>query len=244
MLENLNLGFYDWLSAFTYGLIAISYAMRDIRWLRMITVVACFVDLFVYYNIRPGQPMWVSFVMSLLFIAINGYQLWVLWQDSRTSDFSSEESFMYEKVFSALKPGEFRRLLRLGRYHGVAIGTPWVRLGAPVSSVALLVAGEAAVILDEAVVSRLKPGDFVGEMGYITRQPASATVQAGAGLRLFSLDYAVIDELAAKSPELHVKLTGILGRDVATKLRDFTQTAEKRARRMLSMGLQVGLAKI
>ena len=180
MLAGLNLGFYDWLSAFTYGLIAVSYSMRDMRLLRTITVVACFVDLFVYYNIRPGQPMWVSFGMSILFIAINGYQLWTLWRDSRTSDFSAEESFMYGTVFSSLQPGEFRRLLSLGRYDMVPAGASWVRAGAPVSSVALIVAGEASVMLDETVVSRLKRGDFIGEMGYITRQPASAAVQAAS----------------------------------------------------------------
>ena len=243
MLAGLNLGFYDWLSAFTYGLIAVSYSMRDMRLLRTITVVACFVYLFVYYNIRPGQPMWVSFGMSILFIAINGYQLWTLWRDSRTSDFSAEESFMYGTVFSSLQPGEFRRLLSLGRYDMVPAGASWVRAGAPVSSVALIVAGEASVMLDETVVSRLKRGDFIGEMGYITRQPASAAVQAATELRLFYLDYAVIDQLSAKSPELHVKLTGTFGRNVAEKLRDFTLTAEKRTRRMLSMGLQAGVAK-
>ena len=69
----IDLGFFDWLSAFSYGLIALSYAMRDIKWLRIITVAACTFDIFIYYYIRPGQPMCVQMMKCILFIAIKDY---------------------------------------------------------------------------------------------------------------------------------------------------------------------------
>ena len=74
----IDLGFFDWLSAFSYGLIALLYAMRDIKWLRIITVAACTFDIFIYYYIRPGQPMCVQMMMCILFIAIKDYWLCVL----------------------------------------------------------------------------------------------------------------------------------------------------------------------
>ena len=51
-----NFGFFDLLAFVTFSINAFSYMMRDIKWLRIVTIVAMVGDLFVYYNIRAGSP--------------------------------------------------------------------------------------------------------------------------------------------------------------------------------------------
>jgi hypothetical protein len=111
---NFDLGFYYWLAYFSFGLIAISYSMRDTKWLRIITVMACFVDLLVYYFIRAGQPMWVQLGMNMLFIVINAYQLYVLWHEQQADIYHGEQDWLYKHIFPLLSPGEYKRLLKLG----------------------------------------------------------------------------------------------------------------------------------
>lgn len=98
----INLDVFDWLAAFSYGLIALSYAMRDIRWLRAITVAACTLDIFIYYYIGPGQPLWVQLVMSILFIGINAYPLYALWKEGREGNFAPESRRLFASVIGLL----------------------------------------------------------------------------------------------------------------------------------------------
>ena len=102
------MGLFDLLAFVTFSINAFSYVMRDIKWLRIITIIAMFGDLVVYYNIRPGSPLWVQFGMSALIIVINTYQLYVLWREKQASHFEGDAGWLYRHVFAPLTPGEFK----------------------------------------------------------------------------------------------------------------------------------------
>lgn len=214
------MGVYDALAFVSYGLIAVSYAMRDIKWLRVITVLACSVDLVVYYFIRPGQPLWVQLSMSVLFIAINLYQLYVLWRESRGQAFDGDEGVLHREVFSLLSPAEFRRLLKLGHWRSLPAATPLLKRGEPVEHVTFVVQGHLTVQLGDVALGSVLPGEVAGEMSYLTGRPASADVRAGDQARVFQLAQSVLDGLKHKDPELHAKISYVLGRQVADKLSD------------------------
>lgn len=228
----LDLGIFDWLAAFSYGLIALSYAMRNIRWLRTITIAACTLDIFIYYYIRPGQPMWVQMVMSILFIAINAYQLVVLWQESRVVRFDAESQRLYSSVFSLLTPGEFKRLLRIGSYASLNKGDMLLTKDVHPDAISVVVSGNLLVKLGDEALNHIQAGGFAGEMSYFTGLPASVDVQAATATRVFRIAPAEIERLRGAVPDLHTKITGILGRDVAEKLRQTTSVMVGQAHRI------------
>ncbi len=223
-LISLNLGFYDWLSGFTYGLLAVSYTMRDIKWLRIITVIACSVDLFIYYNIRPGQPLWVQFLFTIGFIAINAYQLVLIYRESRQVHFAGDEAFLYRTVFNAMTPGEFKRLLGIGRLESADAGSTLLHHGERVAAVSVLVSGSAAIFVERRLLGMVRPGGFVGEMSYVSGQPASADVVVEEPTRVFTLPCAELDRLREAYPDMYIKITGIFGKDIAEKLRSTSQS--------------------
>ena len=141
-------GVYDALSILSYGLIAVSYAMREMRWLRIITVGACLLDVVIYYFIRPGQPLWIPIVMNILLIAINGYQLLMLYRDQRAGGWNSEAGWFYETVFTRLTPGEFRKVLAAGRWATLPDGHVLLEKGRPAATVTFLVDGHLDLYWD------------------------------------------------------------------------------------------------
>jgi hypothetical protein len=213
-----GMGIYDALAFVSYGLIAVSYAMRDIKWLRVITVFACTVDIVVYYFIRPGQPLWVQLCMSVLFVVINLYQLYVLWKESRGHAFEGEVGDLYRSTFSILAPGEFRKLLLLGQWQTLEVNTPVLNKGKPVASVTFVVAGHLDVRLGDATLNSIRAGGMAGEMSYLTGKPATADVIAAESTRAFVITHQTLEQLKTKNPELHTKVNYVIGREVAEKL--------------------------
>lgn len=222
------MGVWDWLAGLSYGMLALSYVMRDMRWLRVIAILAASLDLAIYYNIRPDQPMWVQFGFSMVFVAINMYQLYVLWLDAQGSRFEGDAKVLYESVFKTLTPGEFRRVLALGQFVSVANGVEVLRMGHAVDNVTIMVAGELAIFRQANILSHVSPGAFIGEMGYITGKPASVNVRASKPSRVFSIACASLLELDETSPDLHSKLMGLMGRDIAEKLHRTTVMADQK----------------
>jgi len=223
---NFDLGFYDWLAFSSYGLIAISYSMRDIKWLRIITLVACFVDLVVYYFIRAGQPLWVQLGMTVLFIVINLYQLYVLWQDQQAEVFHGEQDWLYKHIFPLLSPGEFKRLLKLGSWQTIAPQQHVLRQDSVVEQLAFVVTGRLDALWGTTVLNSVPAGGLVGEISYLTGKTASAAVVAGLETRLFSLAHSALDKLKLEHPELHNKVLYILSRNLIEKLAKSNQKTE------------------
>ena len=226
----LRLDFFDGLSAFSYGLIALSYAMRDIKWLRIFMILACAVDIIVYYGIRPGQPMWVQLLMSILLIAINVYQLVALWKETQSNVFDEEAKLLYDRVFYLLTPGEFRRLLKVGSFETLQAGDTLLSKDKRADAISVVVAGELDVRLGDNTLSKIHVGGFAGEMSYFTGQAASVNVCAAVKTQTFRIGHREFETLRDKYPEMHIKLTGILGRDISEKLRQATAFIDDQSR--------------
>lgn len=227
-IRALGLGIWDWLAGVSYGLLALSYVMRDIRWLRTITIAASTLDLAIYFNIRPNQPMWVQFGFSAVFIAINVYQLYVLWLDTRDTRFDGDAKTLFETVFKTLSPGEFRRVLAIGQFVQMSPGDFVLRMDHDVEHVTVVAAGEFGISRLGNILSYVSPGGFIGEMGYVTRRPASVNVHALRPSRVLQLSVSELRRMEIDSPELHGKLTGLMGRDIAEKLRMTTLVIDQK----------------
>ncbi|WP_342129592.1 Crp/Fnr family transcriptional regulator [Hydrogenophaga sp. OTU3427] len=213
-----GLGFFDLLAFVTFSINALSYAMRDIKWLRIITIIAMLGDLVVYYNIRPGSPLWVQFGMSALIIVINTYQLYMLWREKQASHFPGDTGWLYEHVFALLSPGEFKRVLKLGRWSQLQEGEYVLHKGGVVDEVGFVIEGRLDATWGDTVLNTVTPGGLVGEISYLTGKHASADVSAGTDTRLFVLTHGVLDKIKLERPDLHTKLMYVLGREVAQKL--------------------------
>lgn len=212
------MGIFDLLAFVTFSINAFSYVMRDIKWLRIITIVAMAGDLVVYYNIRAGSPLWVQFGMSALIIVINLVQLYVLWREKQSRQFEGDAGWLYQNVFGPLTPGEFSRVLKSGQWTHLKQGEFVLHKGGVVDQVGFVVHGRLDATWGDTLLNSVPPGGLVGEISYLTHNHASANVTAGTDTLMFTLTHATLNRIKSERPELHTKLMYVLGREVAQKL--------------------------
>jgi CRP-like cAMP-binding protein len=82
-----------------------------------------------------------------------------------------------------------------------------------------LVVKEAVTQNMELIIARITPGDVVGEIGFIDRKPASATVRADGNCELVRLDYLTLKELFDSHPDLERSFFRELSKTLAERLR-------------------------
>lgn len=196
-------------------LFLLSYSVRDILWLRLLTVVAI-ISLLPYY---ASNGLYPPIYWNAVFIGINFYQLYRLLLERRPVQLSVEQQRLYRLGFDSLSPRDFVRLLERASWASCEGEEVLVEQGRALDRLTVLAEGAARVEVDGRRVSELDPGQFVGEMSYISGEPACARVIALQGSRCVHWSRSALDGLLDERQELRAALQNIIGTDLACKLR-------------------------
>ena len=195
-----------------------AYSVRDILWLRILMVFAMFC-LLPYFYCCGESPQVAPLVWQSLFIAVNLVQIALLILERRPVFLGEEEMQLYRSVFSALSPREFVKLVGIAQWKRAEEGETLLRQNEKVTQLALISAGKASVEMDDHHIAEVGPSQFVGEMGFLTDEPASADVVARLPLDYLCWPTDKLRDFLRDNPEVHVKVQGILGTDLVEKLR-------------------------
>lgn len=112
--------------------------------------------------------------------------------------------------FSACTRRQLEEINRLSDDVWCPEGTRLIREGAAGRECFVIAEGEAVVTIGGDEVARLGPGDIVGEMALLDREPRSATVVAATPLRavvMTNLQFAAVADLC---PSVAKKVMGTL----------------------------------
>jgi len=205
------------------GLYLCSYLVRDILWLRLLTILAG-LSLVPFYCQCSDHILWAPIAWNMLFITVNLVQIGILVRERRPRRLAGAEQELYEQVFSDLTPGEFRRLVKLGQWREIEPGCTIVHRDTVVHDMLVLRQGSLEVRTPDGLIAELRPGQFVGEMSFISGEKATADVVAVEPSRVLAWSQESLTALLEKKPGLAFKIRGILGRDVVAKLRAHGQS--------------------
>ncbi len=194
----------------------LSYLVKDILWLRLLTVVAG-VLLMTWALLQP-QPLWTSVAWNALFLSINLYQSWRLILERRPVRLSERETLLYRLAFRTLTPREFLKLLALGRWEEAAPETRIVEKARGLDRLMVIASGRTAVMVADRVVE-LGEGRFVGEMSFITGEAPTVDVVAIDAIRYVSWPKTELKTFLAQHPQLRAAWQAVLGADLVNKLR-------------------------
>jgi len=122
------------------------------------------------------------------------------------------------KRFEYLSPREFQRLLAAGAWQEAPAKEVLIEEGARPGRMLVLASGRAAVKVHGREVAALHPGQFAGEMSFLTGAPTTAAVEVVEPARFVSWATADLERFLAKHPPLRGALQIVLGRDLAAKL--------------------------
>ena len=193
-----------------------SYLVKDILWLRVLTVTAGLVILG-YYAWMP-MPIWAGVVWNILFVAINIRQIELLLLERRPVTLRPDELLLYKQTFRPLTEREFAKLLAIGQWREVSAGERIVQHGEALHQLFVLASGRVRVEIDGRPTGELRAGCLVGEMSFLTGKAPNADVVATEPTRTMTWQDDVLRRLLDTNAELRAGVQQVIGEDLSAKL--------------------------
>ena len=195
-----------------------SYTMRDILWLRVLTVAAaCF--LIPYFYFRP-DPLIPAIYWNLVFTSLNVFWICRLLLERRPVKLNDDERQLCQIAFRTLTPREMKKILKLSSWSNAIPGECFVSKDEPLERLILIYSGQASVEIDGQKVGELHAGQFIGEMGYFTDDVAAANVVATQAIRYVSWPKSQLRDFLDSNSDLRAAFQIILGSVLAKRLQD------------------------
>ena len=122
-------------------------------------------------------------------------------------------------LFLGLRPRQLQAFLRICRTMATARREVLCERGTSSTKLFILLAGKLNVLADDGtVLAQIAPVTTVGEMGFVSRKPRSATVQAAEASRLFVIEYHDFETLIESDVALSSRLYRNIARILAGRL--------------------------
>ena len=195
----------------------VAYLLKDILWLRLLTILSCFAGMAFNYFV-PATPLWTVIYWNILFAIINIVQIAIIIKERAGVHFSEEEKELHETLFKNFAPFEFMKLMRVGQWREAQPGEILAVDQQPLDAVMLIYNGLAGVEKDGKEVAKLKDGNFIGEVSFITEGVATATVRALMPTRYIAWPKAAVKALLNRNPSMRFAMQAMLSTDLSKKL--------------------------
>jgi len=200
-----------------FGLIAFSFLVKDIFWLRIISIVASLFSVF-YNYIIPLEPMWLAINWNFIFIAVNIYHIAIILYEKREVKMDDKNQELYDTLFSEMTPVEYLKISRAAKWEMVKSGQKIITQGMPVPDLYLIYNGTVDVLVDNEQIAELKDGEFVGEMSFLTEKVATATCKVKYDAQCLVWKQREFKELLKRNPSLYFTIQSVLSAQVSDKL--------------------------
>jgi CRP-like cAMP-binding protein len=197
--------------------VAVAFLVRDVLWLRGLSIIAYSMFMAVAALTRPDAP-WTLLAWYGGFIAINlAHGAWLICE-RQMCRLTADERSLLEMAFPALDQLTLKRLLRHGRWQSIERGVRLTKAGVHPERLYVVFEGRVDVYRHGKAVAEIGPGHFVGEMAFVTGGKASADTVVGAPLRVFSWDQSELLQACRRRPELRESVYSAIGPDLARKI--------------------------
>lgn len=201
----------------SYILIALSYWLTDILWLRVMAVVGLSMEI-VYFALSGGD-LRTGIGWDLVFIAINFYQLYVLLKDRFLLKLPAADAVLLRTVLKGLTDVQIAKLLTAGEFRDFPPGTLLAVEQKPLEHLFFLCSGRARVTIGGSDIAHLETSNFVGEAAFISGKPATATVTAETALRALVFSQDKLSRALGEETEAAGLIYQLLGRELANKIK-------------------------
>jgi hypothetical protein len=194
-----------------------AYLLKDILWLRLLTILSCFAGIAFNYFV-PATPLWSVIYWNMLFATINIAQIAIIIRERTGIHFTEEEKELHDTLFKNFAPFEFMKLMRIAKWLEAKQGEVLAVEKETLNAVMLIYNGLVGVETNGKEVARLKDGNFIGEVSFITGGAATATVRALQPTRYIAWPKAAISQLLNRNPSMRFAMQSMLSTDLSKKL--------------------------
>ena len=200
---------------FTYFLLIVSMLQRRMVMLRLFAVSAGLAKV-IYRSVFLFDP--VSVLWETIFVLVNVVQLLLIWYYERHHRFADDHKHFADKMPDDVDRRAIKRLLDQAELKRFDVDTRLTVEGGPVKQLIYLVEGIAKIEHNGRLVAICGPGDYIGELSFLSGKPATATATVVKPTRALIFDQARLAASSAADPQLRRTLESALNRNLAGKL--------------------------
>lgn len=205
----------------TFILVNLAYLMtftalsiKEVLWLRV--VLACSHSMIFINNYYYAQNYNVA-VWNFIFILVNIIQVVRIYDDRKPRMIPQDMEDLYAGIFSAFTSKEFLYFMNLGEKE-IINKQKLISLGDHQKDLLLVLNGDALVMREGKHLAKLNRGQFLGEISFLTDQPASADVYAEDELQYIKWDQSKIRAIKISNNAFWAKLNSVLTNDLTAKI--------------------------
>jgi hypothetical protein len=143
-------------------LIAVSYWLTDMFWLRLVAVVGLALEILYFW--LSGGDLRAGMGWDLIFIAINLYQIYRLARDRLSLRLPESDRELLRSVFIGLDDAQIARLLVAGEFCDIADGTTLAEENQTLERIFFICSGQVRVMIAGRQVSHLERCNFVAKL--------------------------------------------------------------------------------
>ena len=197
-----------------FGLIAFSFLVKDIMYLRVLSILASLFSVFYNFAI-PDTPMWLAINWNLVFVTVNVYHIAVLIYEKRPVKMKPKDRELYETLFKDLSPVEYLKISKAAKWKKFKSGQKVIVESKPVKDLILIYNGTVDVVVDKKKVVELKDGQFVGEMSFLTGKDATATCIVKHDTECLVWKQPEFKSLLQRNPSLYYTIQSLLSSQIS-----------------------------
>jgi len=199
----------DLIGHLAFGLIAFSFLVKDILWLRLVSILASAFGMAYNYFI-PANPMWIAIGWNGIFIGLNLYHIAVLVYEKRPIKMAPKDKELYQTLFKDMTPVEYLKISKIARWKKFAAGDVMIRQEHMVTDLILIYNGTVDVMVRDKKVAELRDGQFVGEMSFLTEKSATATCVVKHDTECLVWKQPEFKDLLKRNPSLYYTIQSLL----------------------------------
>ena len=170
----------------------------------------------IYFFVAFDQPLWNSMLWSFLNVCINSAMILLILRDGRQGGMSDLELSLFRNL-DALSPGQFRNLMKIGKWHKSEDATVLTSEGEALNKLYYVLSGKILIAKANRALE-VSPKLFIGELAFLRQRPATATVTVSADGDYVSWDHDDLEKLFQRNEDLRTAMKLLMGRDVAEKM--------------------------
>ena len=190
-----------------------AYLLSNILWLRIFLVLAAIV------YIISGMTLGITSMIgwNTAYLVINLYHVVFLILDKSTINLPDETKEIYHQFFSSMSTREFKKIITINSFCLVE-GAWLIEEGEVTDKLFIVLSGKVNIISSGKIIASLRSGDLIGEMSFMSKQPASATAVAVDNVHYAYWTHQDLEKLNQKNTNIYNKFISVIGRDLVRKL--------------------------
>lgn len=200
---------------FTYFLLIVSMLMRRMVWLRSFAV-ASGVAKIIYRAFFVFDP--VSVLWETVFVLVNIGQLLLIWYYERHHRFTEDQRHFVDSMPLSVERRVLKRLLSFATVREIPADEVLVREGEVVKDLLYVATGVARIESAGRIIAVCGPGDYLGEMSFLSGEAATATVVASRPMRVLAFDQQRLHAAVTSDAAIHRAMEAGLNRNLVGKL--------------------------